>query len=275
MPNRFVAFAERLADTAASMIDAHRAQPPAATMKGDKTLVTELDLAIERCLRGMIEQQFPDHGILGEEFEAKNRDAEWVWVLDPIDGTAAFVAGMTVYSTLIALAHCQRPVLGVMHFPATGERWLGVAGQPTRLNGEPCHTRAGESLADAIQSTSSPDFFSAGPELRVLQTLSQQTAWRIYGGAAMSYGRLASGRTDIALDAGLKIHDYAAFVPVIEGAGGVISDWQGQALTLLSGPTILAAGDPRRHAAALVLIDAALQDDGAAPQMSFNRESEI
>ena len=187
-------------------------------------------------------------------------------MLDPIDGTAAFVAGMTVYSTLIALAHRQRPVLGIMHFPATGERWLGVAGEPTRLNGEPCHTRAGETLADAIQSTSSPDFFTAGPEVRVLQALREQTAWRIYGGAAMSYGRLASGRTDIALDAGLKIHDYAPFVPVIEGAGGVISDWQGEPLTLSSGPRVLAAGDPRRHAAALVLVQRALRDERAAPE---------
>lgn len=251
MHDAFVRFAERLADAAAAMIDAGHAG--GTTVKPDRSFVTELDLAIEARLREMIGAEYPDHGILGEEFAATRPTAEHVWILDPIDGTAAFIAGMPVYGTLIALARNGAPEVGVIHFPATRERWVGAKGRPTTLNGQPCRTRRGAGLADAIMSASNPDFFDAA-EKPVLAALSAATAWRVYGGAALSYGRLASGRTDLALDAGLKIHDYAAFVPILEGAGGIITDWRGRPLTLDSGPQVLAAGDARRHAAALDLI---------------------
>ena len=130
---------------------------------------------------------------------------------------------------------------------------MGAKGRETTLNGQPCQTRRGEGLTDAIMSASNPDFFGT-EEKPVLAALSAATAWRVYGGAALSYGRLASGRIDLSLDAGLKVHDYAAFVPILEGAGGIITDWQGRKLTLDSGPHVLAAGDVRRHAAALDLI---------------------
>lgn len=251
MYDAFVRFAEHLADTAAAMIDAGGAGDP--TMKPDRSFVTALDLAIEARLREMIGAEYPHHGILGEEFAATRPTAEHVWVLDPIDGTAAFVAGMPVYGTLIALARNGEPVVGVIHFPATRERWVGAKGRETTLNGQPCRTRRGIDLADAIMSASNPDFFGA-EEKPILAAFSAATAWRVYGGAALSYGRLASGRIDLSLDAGLKVHDYAAFVPILEGAGGVITDWQGRQLTLNSGPQVLAAGDARRHAVALGLI---------------------
>ena len=251
MYDAFVRFAERLADAAAAMIEAGGAS--GTSMKPDRSFVTEMDLAIEARLREMIADEYPDHGILGEEFAATRLTAEYVWILDPIDGTAAFVAGMPVYGTLIALARNGLPVVGVIHFPATRERWVGAKGRETTLNGQPCQTRRGAALGDAIMSASNPDFFGA-EEKPVLAALSAVTAWRVYGGAALSYGRLASGRIDLSLDAGLKIHDYAAFVPILEGAGGIITDWQGKPLTLDSGPHVLAAGDARRHAAALDLI---------------------
>lgn len=257
MIDRYVEFAGRLADIAAGMVQRHAAGPSRATLKPDRSFVTELDLAIEKELRAAIEREFPEHGILGEEFPAVRPDAEWIWVLDPIDGTVAFMAGMPVHGTLIALAHRRVPVVGVIHFPSTHERWVGARGQPTRLNGEACATRAGETLEGAIQSSSNPDFFDVS-EKPVLDAISRRTAWRVYGGAAMSYGRLASGRIDVAVDTGLKIHDFAPFVPIIEGAGGMITDWEGAPITLDSGPRILAAGDARRHAAALAVIRSAL-----------------
>jgi inositol-phosphate phosphatase / L-galactose 1-phosphate phosphatase / histidinol-phosphatase len=252
----YIQFAEALADEAAAMVDAHAKKPLGTTVKADKTFVTELDLAIETQLRARILARFSDHGIFGEEFAPVRIDAEWVWTLDPIDGTMALVAGMAVYSTLIALTHRGVPVVGVMHFPATQQRWVGAAGQATTCNGEACHTREGATLSDAIQSASSPDFFKQPEEQRALAALTAQTAWRIYGGAAMSYGRLAMGRIDVAIDAGLKVYDYAPFVPIVEGAGGKITDWQGRPLTLRSGSQVVAAGDARRHAAALELIQA-------------------
>ena len=253
----FANFAESLADEAAGMVEHQLAAPAQAMVKPDRTFVTELDLAIEKRLRAVIEATYPTHGILGEEFAAARPDADWIWVLDPIDGTAAFLAGMPVYGTLIALAYRGAPVVGVIHFPGTRERWVGARGQVTTRNGEACATRTGATLSDAIQSSSSPDFFDIR-EKRVLDAVNGRTAWRIYGGAALSYGRLASGRIDIAVDTGLKIHDYAAFVPIVEGAGGVVSDWQGKPIHLDSGPRILAAGDARRHAAALAVIEDAL-----------------
>lgn len=250
----FVAFAEQLADEAALMIATHAQQPLSTTVKADKTFVTELDLAIEMRLRELIAARFPDHGIFGEEFDPFRLDSEWVWTLDPIDGTMALVAGMPVYSTLISLAHHGVPVVGVMHFPAIQTRWIGAAGQPTTCNGLPCHTRHGAALHDAIQSASSPDFFKDADERRALAALTAETAWRVYGAAALAYGRLAMGGIDVAIDAGLKVYDYAPFVPIVEGAGGKISDWQGKPLTLKSGSQVLAAGDARRHAAALAVV---------------------
>lgn len=245
------AFAHDLADEAADMLLAQAASPMGTTMKADKTFVTSLDLAIETRMRNRIAAAFPDHGIWGEEFEASRLDARWVWTLDPIDGTMAFVAGMPVYSSLIALCRDGVPVVGVMNFPGTGERWTGEAGQLTTRNGVPCQTRSDVVLADAIMSASSPDFFSPEAEKPVLDRFVRATAWRVYGGAAMSHGRLASGRIDLALDAGLKIYDFAPFVPIIEGAGGVITDWQGRGLHLRSGSRIVAAGSKTLHAQAL------------------------
>jgi inositol-phosphate phosphatase/L-galactose 1-phosphate phosphatase/histidinol-phosphatase len=252
-----LSFAQSLADEAARMVAEHLGADISVTLKPDRTFVTELDQAIEARLREQIADRYPDHGILGEEMADRPAHSDFTWVLDPIDGTAALVAGMPVYGTLIALAHQDHPILGVMHFPATQERWAGAQGLPTLHNGKPCQVRSGESLASAIMSASNPDFFDAH-EKRALAALSAHTAWRIYGGAALSYGRLAMGRTDLALDAGLKVHDYAAFVPILQGAGGLITDWTGQALTLHSGSRVLAAGDPRRHAAALAVIQEAL-----------------
>lgn len=238
------------------MIVAASSSTLGTTVKPDKTFVTALDLDIEKRLRARIHAAYPGHGIVGEEFDAEGADAEWVWTLDPVDGTMALVAGIPVYSTLISLSHHGVPVIGVMHFPAIQTRWVGARGRPTTCNGETCRTRPGTELHDAIQSVSSPDFFSSCQEKRALDALTAQTAWRIYGAAALSYGRLAMGRTDLAIDAGLKVYDYAPFVPIVEGAGGTITDWSGQSISLKSGPRVLAAGDARRHAAALAVIQA-------------------
>lgn len=251
-----VEFAHHLADEAAAMIESASDTVPGTMVKADRTFVTALDLDIERRLRAHIHAHYPDHGIVGEEFEAQSAHAEWVWTLDPVDGTMALVAGIPVYSTLISLSHRGIPVIGVMHFPAIRMRWAGAKDRPTTCNGAVCQTRAGAELHDAIQSASSPDFFAAGEEKSALAALCGQTAWRIYGAAALSYGRLAMGRTDLAIDAGLKVHDYAPFVPIVEGAGGTITDWSGQPITLKSGPRVLAAGDARRHAATLAVIQA-------------------
>ena len=257
LPDDLVQFAVTLADEAESLLRAGTEAAASARLKADRSFVTDLDNAIEQRLRASIADRYPAHGVIGEEGEDVRADAEWTWVLDPIDGTAPFIAGMPVYGSLIALCRHGEPKVGVITFPATQDRWVGVAGRPTQRNGAPCRTRAGEGLPGAIQAVMNPDFFDDG-ERKALQAVCARTAWRIYGGSAFSYGLLASGRIDLAIDTRLKVHDYAAFVPVIEGAGGVITDWDGARLRVGSGPRVLAAGDPSRHAEALRLVRDAL-----------------
>ncbi len=250
-----VQFALELADCSRKVMAAALAGLPNIEIKPDSSYVTDTDKGIERELRGMIEKAFPKHGILGEEYGAQNEDAEYVWALDPIDGTAAFVAGLPVFGTLIALLHNGVPVVGIIDHLVTNDRWLGRAGQPTTRNGAVVRTRKCSSLARAMMSASNPDFFDAA-EKPIFERLRSQTQWRIYGGSCFSYGLLATGRTDIAIDSGLSIHDYAPFVPVIEGAGGVITDWSGAPVTVHTKKQILAAGDPERHAEALKILNA-------------------
>lgn len=235
-----------LANTSRRLIAQHKHDQIGVSVKPDRSFVTKMDVAIEKALRAMIHARFPDHGIIGEEQDYVKEDAEFVWVLDPIDGTAAFIAGMPVYGTLIALAHHGVPVLGIIDIPPVDARWIGIEGRPTLKNGAPCRVKPCPDLELAMMSTSNPDFYS-GPERNALELLRRSTSWRIYGGASLAYGLLADGGTDVAFDTGLKVYDYAPFRPIIEGAGGVITDWRGNPITLKTGPRILAAGDAQRH----------------------------
>ena len=255
---RLGGFAEVLADESRRMLNAVAGGDRAIETKADRSFVTDMDLAIEMRLRELISDAHPDHGVVGEEQDASDPDAEFVWVLDPIDGTAPFIAGMPVFGTLIALMHRGRPVIGVIDHPSGSNRWVGIAGRPTLLNGSPCRTRACGDIGSAILSVCNPDFFHP-EEHPALNALREATAWRIYGGACLSFGLLASGRTDVHIDTQFKIHDLAPYAPIIEGAGGVITDWDGRPLSLSSGPRILAAGDPARHRDALDLVRRAMR----------------
>jgi histidinol phosphatase-like enzyme (inositol monophosphatase family) len=249
-----VDFAVQLADASRKVMVERLARPPDIEIKPDSSYVTDTDKAIERELRALIAKAYPGHGILGEEYGPENTEAEHVWALDPIDGTAAWVAGLPVFGTLIALLHRGTPVVGIIDHLVTNDRWIGAAGRPSTRNGAVIHTRQCASLGRAMLSASNPDFFNAEEKPR-FERLRAATQWRIYGGSCFSYGLLASGRIDIAIDTGLSIHDYAPYVPILAGAGGVITDWSGAPVTVDTGRQILAAGDPARHAEALKLIN--------------------
>jgi histidinol phosphatase-like enzyme (inositol monophosphatase family) len=247
-----------LADVAQALVTealVTEASPGAPDLKPDRSFVTALDRNIEAALATRIADRFPDHGILGEEGAASNPGADWTWVLDPVDGTGAWVAGVPVHGTLIALSHQGRPVLGVIDMHRTRDRWIGVEGAVTTHIGLPCQTRHGVRLDRAIMSASSPDFFGSA-DLPALTALRGATGWRVCGASCLAYGRLASGGTDLALDAGLDIWDWAPFTPIIDGAGGRVTDWAGRPLVMGSGRRVLAAGDPALHSAALRLIEA-------------------
>ena len=243
---QFTGFANEIADLARQTIraaDRIRRQPMA---KLDASPVTETDRAVEQCLRERIADRFPNHGMLGEEFGAEGLDREFVWVIDPIDGTKAFVAGLPVYGTLISLTQGGTPVLGLIDDPTAGDRWLGLAGRPTTLNGTPIRTASTSALATAFMANGNPDAFD-GPDGSRFEMLRQSTRWCVYGGSCIAYGRVADGTLDISIDGGLDVYDYCALVPVITGAGGCITDWQGRPLTLGSGSLCVATANDLLH----------------------------
>ena len=247
------AFAESLADASRELIRDAAGDAIRSEIKSDGSPVTAIDQAVERRLREMIAQAYPDHGVVGEEGGASSPEREHVWVLDPIDGTLAFLAGIPVYGTLISLLHNRAPLLGVIEMPATGERWLGCRGLPTTRNGAPVRVRSCGSLSDALLSTSNPDYFVEA-DFQALLRLKAETRWTVHGGSCMAYAQIASGRIDVGIDVAFDPFDYLALVPVVEGAGGVISDWAGEPLTLDSGDRFIAAGDRRMHAQALKIL---------------------
>ena len=251
--SEFAAFANRLADAARACIGESADGAPEPIPKGDGSPVTALDRAVEDRLREMICETYPDHGIIGEERGATSADKEWVWVIDPIDGTLPFLAGLPVYGTLLALVRGGAPVLGIIDMPVTGERWLGCQGLPSTRNGKPVKVRACDGLSVALMSTSNPDFY-AESDRPALERMKAATRWTVYGGSCMAYAQIASGRIDVGIDVAFDPTDYLALVPVITGAGGVITDWDGKALTLHSGDRLVAAGDSGIHSQSLAVL---------------------
>lgn len=253
----YAAFAQSLADRVRPLSRKWFRHPLAVDTKADDSPVTQADRQVEAALREAIASHHPDHGIFGEEFGASRTEAEFVWSLDPIDGTRAFISGNPLWGTLLALLHRGRPVLGLIDIPMLDERWIGLAGAATQLNGERCTTSACTGLDDAILYATSPDIF-AGAELAAFDALAAQTRMRRYGGDCYSYGLLASGHVDLVVEAGLQPYDYLALMPVIEGAGGVMTDWTGQPLGLASQGRVIAAATPALHRHAMQVLGAAL-----------------
>jgi inositol-phosphate phosphatase/L-galactose 1-phosphate phosphatase/histidinol-phosphatase len=200
-------------------------------------------------MRQLIAARFPAHGIFGEEFGREREEAELTWVLDPIDGTKSFISGIPLFGTLIALTHGGRPVLGVIDQPILGERWLGARGHPTLFNGAPARTRACASLAAATLYSTAPELMFKDADAAGFERLRAAVKFARAGGDCYAYAQLASGFIDLVVEGGLKPYDYCALVPVIEGAGGVITDWEGRVLTLGSDGRVVACGDPRLAAA--------------------------
>ncbi len=218
--------------------------------------VTEADRAAEVVLRAMIGQTFPGHGILGEEFGSERTDAECVWILDPIDGTRAFIAGLPTWGTLIGLTRNGVPVRGLMHQPFLGERFTGD-GRSARLRGPAGErillSRRCADLGKAILASTDPRLFAAGEEAERFRSLEGQVRLSRYGADCYAYCMLAAGQIDLVVEAGLKPYDIVALIPIVEGAGGRVTAWDGGPAA--SGGRIVAAGDPRLHEAALKVLN--------------------
>jgi inositol-phosphate phosphatase/L-galactose 1-phosphate phosphatase/histidinol-phosphatase len=250
----FEALAMRLADAAGAEILKYWRQPIDVDDKADESPVTIADREAERAMRAIINQTCPDHGILGEEFGNERLDASHVWVLDPVDGTRAFITGKPSFGTLIGLWAGDKPVLGVIDQPVTKERWLGVAGRGCTLNGKSVRVRACDDLKKAALYATGPEMFS-GVETAMFERLRSKVKLPRYGADCYAYALLATGFVDLVCEANLKPYDYAAVVPVIEAAGGIVTDWNGLPLTLKSTGRVLAANDARLHAQALEVLN--------------------
>ncbi|MBX9797519.1 histidinol-phosphatase [Sphingomonas sp.] len=240
-----ITLAQALADAAGAVIRPYFRNAHGLETKSDQSPVTLADREAEAAMRRLIEARFPDDAIIGEEYGTRPGRSGRAWVLDPIDGTRAFIAGRPIFGTLIALVVEGWPMLGVIDQPILKERWLGVTGRTTLFNGTPAETRPCPALAEALLATTSPALFD-DHQLHAFEHLDGQVRSTLLGGDCYNYGTVASGHLDIVVEAGLKLHDFAALVPVVEGAGGRLCDWAGDPLTENSRGEVIAAGDPAR-----------------------------
>ena len=242
-----IALAHRLADAARLAIRPYFRSGVAATRKDDATPVTLADRAAEEAMRRILKAEAPRDAVHGEEFGAEAGSSGRTWVLDPIDGTTGFLAGRPIFGTLIALVVEGWPVLGVIDQAILNERWIGATGQATTFNGKPARTRTCGALADAALATTGPHYFDDhdGGHFMALAAKTDHKRM-VMGGDCYNYAMLASGHLDIVCEANLKLHDYAALVPVVEGAGGTMCDWSGDPLHAASSGHVLALGDPAR-----------------------------
>ena len=253
----FAAFVDELADVSGNAILPFFRTSLSVENKGGNAgfdPVTAADRAAEAAMRGLIRRSFPNHGIIGEEFGSEATDAEYVWVLDPIDGTKSFICGMPAWGTLIGLTRVGEPVYGLMHQPFIGERFSGD-GASARYRGpageRALATRPCARLADAVLLTTSPRLMNAA-DRAAFGKVEHSVQLSRYGGDCYAYCMLAAGHADLVIETEIKPHDIAALIPIITGAGGLITTWEGAGAE--KGGRIVAAGDRRLHAAAMALL---------------------
>ncbi|XP_057847052.2 bifunctional phosphatase IMPL2, chloroplastic isoform X2 [Cryptomeria japonica] len=263
MIEEFVEVGNKIADAAGQPIRQYFRKHVDIVDKDDLSPVTIADRAAEEAMRSVISEHFPTHAIYGEEngWTCNGENAEYIWVLDPIDGTKSFITGKPLFGTLIALVHKGIPILGIIDQPVLRERWIGKIGEKSTFNGQEISTRSCNSLAMAYMYTTSPHLFNGKAEEAFVR-VRNKVKIPLYGCDCYAYALLASGHVDLVIESGLKLYDFLALVPVVEGAGGVITDWEGNKLTWklssdghFPGFNVIAAGDARVHQEALSLLE--------------------
>ena len=240
----FVALANRMADIAGEIVQKYYRQPFDVEKKEDESPVTIADREVEKALRDILEKTRPDDGVYGEEYGRQQSKSGLTWLIDPIDGTNSFMIGRPTFGTLIALCEGDIPKLGIIDQPILKERWVGVDGVQTQMNGKDVHTRKCTSIDDARIGSTTPMMFDVVTDYgRAYHLFENGTSRMAWGCDCYMYGLIASGYMDIAFEQNLSPYDFAALVPVVKGAGGHISDWRGDDLTLNSAGKVIAVGD--------------------------------
>lgn len=253
LPSDILRTAHALADAAAAQSMAWFRQPLDIITKADESPVTLADRAAETAMRDILGQALPADGIYGEEHGATQLDAGRIWVLDPIDGTRSFITGSPLWGTLIGVLEGGRVTLGMVDMPVLGERWIGQAGLGAHRNGHAVQVSACVAIDQARIVTTSPDIFDAA-DWQAFDALSRRCAMRRFGGDCYGYAQLAGGTIDLVVETGLQPYDYLGPAGLIEAAGGVITDWQGQPLGLKSDGRVVAAATPELHRQALAAL---------------------
>ncbi|MBC7770436.1 MAG: histidinol-phosphatase [Phycisphaerales bacterium] len=251
---RLLAFADTLANAARAAILPFFRAPHVCENKGGARFdpVTEADQASERAMRALIEREFPEHDILGEEYGGTLATSGYQWILDPIDGTRAFIAGLPTWGVLIGLYHDGAPLIGVMDQPYLDERyrgWMSGANVIARGETKPLKTRACATLSEAILSTTDPYLF-VGDETEAFASARAVAKLTRFGCDCYAYSMLASGHIDCVIESGLKPFDIAALIPIVTGAGGGVLSWAGGDAS--KGGRVLAFGDARLRDQALI-----------------------
>lgn len=248
-------FANFLADEAAQISRKYFRQAITITSKENQSPVTIADREIELRLRELIKQYHPSHGIIGEEFANHDTQAEFCWVLDPIDGTVAFSTGKPTFTTLIALLRDGVPVLSVIDQAISRERFSAVAQNETWLNGVKLRTSRQIEVANVRLNATTPLMFTTAYERHAFERVRSKVRLTAFGGDAYAFGLLAAGHIDVIMEAELQYYDIAALMPVIEDAGGVISDWQGKPLNREFNGQVLASANTELHNKILQIIN--------------------
>lgn len=259
-PSSYLDFAHSLADLAGGVVLPYfrrRLKVDNKAGTGGFDPVTAADRAAERAIRTAIAKGFPDHGIVGEEFPDRPGAGRYTWFLDPIDGTRAFIMGSPLWGTLIGLSDKGKPILGMMDQPFTRERFWGVRGHARmrELNGRTrkLKTRDCDSLRNAVLTTTHPDLLGPRSDAAAFERLTKKVRMTRYGGDCYGYCLLAAGYVDLVVEVGLKAHDVAALIPIIEGGGGRITTWEGASAA--KGGRVIAAGDARMHKEAMAILN--------------------
>ena len=252
--NEFVNFANLLSDLASKTSMHYFRKKLEIENKKDESPVTIADKKTEEIIRDKIRNTYPDHGILGEEYENEKLDSEYIWVIDPIDGTRSYIAGHKDFGNLIALLQNNKPIIGIINCPAHNERWIGIKNKKTTCNGKEVSTSDINNIEDAYLFTSGIYFYE--PFFRKgFEALKENTKYFRLGGDCYMYGMLASGLIDIVVEDTLKAHDYMALINVVEGAGGKISDKYGEPITLKSDGSLVASSSEVLHNEIIELIN--------------------
>lgn len=252
-PEELLTFAAQLADRAREITLHYFRQPLNIVDKNDASPVTIADQETESALRTMIAARFPEHGIIGEEYGAQSGASPYRWIIDPIDGTRSFISGFPIYCTLIALLHHDKPLLSIIDMPRLDERF-SAADNGSYLNGTKIAVSTCRDISQALCYSTDPTMFNP-QQYQKHQALAQAVRQQRYTGDGYAYAMLAAGWIDLVVEAGMKIHDFLPLIPIIEQAGGIISDWQGQPLTNRSNGEILAAATPQLHRQAMALLN--------------------